>query len=106
MKNSPSNTTLSRRSLLVHGASAVVALGAAACNKGPSNCNDVSGLTPDQQAARSTLGYEDATTQPGKTCSKCAQYVPAPKVSDCGHCKVLAGTVHPNGYCKAFTAKT
>jgi len=90
----------------MHGVSAVALLGAAACDKGPSFCNDVSALNADQQAARTNLGYEDATTQAGKNCAKCAQYVPAAKVSDCGHCKVLPGAVHPNGYCRAFTAKT
>lgn len=96
---------LSRRSLLVHGASTVALLGTAACAKGPSSCNDVSSLTAEQQAARTGLGYEDTTSQPGKTCVKCSQYVPAEKVSDCGHCKILPGTVHPNGYCRAFTPK-
>jgi hypothetical protein len=90
----------------MHGASAVALFGAAACDKGPSNCNDVSSLNADQQAARTTLGYQDASTEPGKNCAKCVQYVAPPKVSDCGHCKVLAGTVHPNGNCRAFAAKT
>jgi hypothetical protein len=96
---------VSRRSLLAHGASTVALLGTAACSKGPASCNDVSALSADQQTSRSALGYEDKTSQPGKTCVKCAQYVPAEKVSDCGHCKVLPGAVHPNGYCRAFTAK-
>lgn len=101
-----SGVVLSRRSLIVTAASAVVLAGTAACEKAPASCNDVSGLTPEQQASRNALGYEDATSQPGKTCAKCAQYVPAAKASDCGKCKVLAGSVHPNGYCRAFVAKT
>jgi hypothetical protein len=96
---------VSRRSLLVHGASTLL-LGTAGCSKGPSSCNDVSTLNADQKTARDSLGYEDTTPQPGKTCVKCAQYVPAEKVSDCGHCKVLAGPVHPNGYCRAYTPKS
>jgi hypothetical protein len=97
---------LSRRSLVLHATSAVVLLGASGCEKAPASCNDVSGLSPEQQSARNALGYEDATPQPGKTCAKCAQYVPAPKVSECGKCKVLPGSVHPNGYCRAFVAKS
>ena len=97
---------LSRRSLLLGTSSAVVLAGTAACDKAPSSCNDVSGLSPEQQAGRNALGYEDTTSQPGKTCAKCAQYVPAAKVSECGKCKVLAGPVHPNGYCRAYVAKT
>ena len=97
---------LSRRSLLVHGASLVGLLGATACKNGPSSCNDVSSLSADQQNTRSTLGYMDASDQPGKNCAKCAQFVAPPKADACGSCKVLPGTVHPNGYCRAFVAKT
>lgn len=96
----------SRRSLIVGAGSAAVLAGTAACDKAPASCNDVSGLSPEQQAGRNALGYEDATSQPGKTCGKCAQYVPAARVSECGKCKVLAGSVHPNGYCRAYVAKT
>ncbi len=96
----------SRRSLLVHGASFVGLLGATACKNGPASCNDVSTLSADQQNTRSTLGYEDTSDQPGKTCAKCAQYVAPPKADQCGGCKVLPGTVHPNGYCRAFTPKS
>jgi len=97
---------VSRRSLIVHAGSAVVLLGTTACEKAPASCNDVSGLNAEQQAARNALGYEDMTSQPGKTFAKCAQYVPAAKVSECGKCKVLAGPVHPNGYCRAYVPKS
>lgn len=100
------DAVVTRRSLLVHGASGMALLGAAACGKGPSFCNDVSSLSAEQRTARTALAYEDATPQPGKTCVKCGQYVPAEKVSDCGRCKVLPGPVHPNGYCLAYTAKS
>lgn len=96
---------LTRRSLLAHGASFVGLVGVSACQKGPSFCNDVSTLSSDQQNTRTTLGYEDVSDQPGKNCAKCSQYLEAPKVDQCGKCKVLPGTVHPNGYCRAFTPK-
>lgn len=97
--------SLSRRSLLLHGASLVGFFGANACQKGPSFCNDVSALGADQQNTRTTLGYEDASDQPGKSCAKCSQYLAPPKMDQCGTCKVLPGPVHPNGYCRAFTPK-
>ena len=97
---------LSRRSLLVHGASLFGLAGVTACAKGPSSCNDVSTLSSDQQNTRTTLGYEDTSDQPGKTCAKCSQYLSPPKMDQCGKCKVLPGTVHPNGYCRAFTPKS
>lgn len=97
--------SLSRRSLLVHGASLVGFFGVTACQKGPSSCSDVSALSSDQQNTRATLGYEDLSEQPGKNCAKCSQYLAPPKMDQCGGCKVLPGTVHPNGYCRAFTPK-
>ena len=97
--------TVSRRLLLLQGASLVGALGLVGCQKGPSSCNDVSKLTGDQQNTRTTLGYEDASHEPGKSCLKCSQYTEAPSADQCGGCKVLPGPVHPNGYCRAFTPK-
>jgi hypothetical protein len=96
----------SRRALILNASSVVALLGTGACERAPSSCNDVSALSADQRAGRNALGYEDATSQPGKTCAKCTQYVPAEKISECGKCKVLPGSVHPNGYCRAFTAKS
>ena len=106
MKNASELAVVSRRSLLLQGASLVGVLGAAACAKGPpSSCNDVSSLSSDQQNTRTTLGYADTSTEPGKNCAKCNQYVAPPKIEQCGSCKVLPGGVHPNGYCRAFTPK-
>lgn len=98
--------SVSRRSLLVHGASLVGCFGATACEKGPAFCNDVSTLSSDQQNTRTTLGYEEPSDQPGKNCAKCSQYLAPPKMDQCGKCKVLPGSVHPNGYCRAFTPKS
>ncbi len=104
-KSAFADGSLSRRSLLVRGASLVGILGVSACQKGPAFCNDTSGLSSDQQNTRATLGYEDSSDQPGKNCAKCSQYLAPPKMDQCGKCKVLPGAVHPNGYCRAFTPK-
>jgi hypothetical protein len=104
-KPAPPARSLSRRSLLVRGASLVGALGVSACRKAPSFCDDVSTLSPDQRNTRTTLGYEDSSDQPGKNCAKCSQYLEPPRMDQCGTCKVLPGSVHPNGYCRAFTPK-
>jgi hypothetical protein len=96
---------LSRRLVLLQGASLLGVLGAAACQKGPQSCTDVSKLTSDQKTTRTTLGYEDFSREAGKTCVKCSQYTEPPSADQCGGCKVLPGPVHPNGYCRVFTPK-
>jgi len=102
--SNPNRPLVSRRSLLVQ-ASLVGALCAVGCAKGPSSCNDVTQLSSDQQNTRTTLGYEDASHEPGKSCAKCSQYQAPPKADQCGTCKVLPGPVHPAGGCRAFTPK-
>jgi hypothetical protein len=97
--------SVSRRLLLLQGASLLGALGALGCQKGPQSCTDVSKLTEDQKKTRTTLAYEDFSREPGKTCVKCSQYTEPPSADQCGGCKVLPGPVHPNGYCRVFTPK-
>ena len=96
---------VSRRRLFVLGGSALALLGATGCSKGPSSCNDVSGLSADDAKVRTTLEYVDKSPQPDKTCEKCQQYNKPADSNACGTCKVLKGPVHPQGYCKVFVAK-
>jgi len=94
-----------RRELLL-GCSACLALAAVAGCKGstPSSCNDTSKLSPEDINSRNALGYVDTTTEPGKVCLKCQQYVPAASADQCAGCKVLKGPIHPNGYCRVYVA--
>jgi hypothetical protein len=98
---------LSRRELLpTLGALAV--FGASACSKSappPLNCSDTTGLASADVSLRTTLGYVDVSTQPGKTCTGCSQFKPGP-ANACGGCAILKGLINPGGYCKSFTAKT
>jgi hypothetical protein len=102
---------LSRRDLLqksaAFGVLALAGAGVAACSKdaarGPS-CNDTTGLSASDTMVRQSLGYIDVSTEPGKTCVGCQQYLPTTP-STCGTCKVLRGPISPNGYCKSFVAK-
>jgi hypothetical protein len=102
---------LSRRDVLQRSAAAMgalAALGAAACgkNKVALVCTDTTGLAPTDAQIRTTLAYQDISTEPGKTCTKCQQFVEAPAAGSCGSCKVLKGPINPNGYCKSFAAKS
>jgi hypothetical protein len=100
---------LSRRDLLQRSAafSALAVFGGAACSKPaqPLNCTDTTGLAQADVQMRTALKYVDVSTQPGKTCSGCVQYLPG-AANACGNCKVLKGSVNPTGYCNSFAAKT
>lgn len=97
---------LTRRRLILIGASTAAALGAVGCKKGPpSSCTDVSGLSPADVELRKTLEYVDRSPLAEKTCEKCQQWVAPASEDQCGGCKVMKGPVHPLGYCKVFVAK-
>jgi hypothetical protein len=103
---------LSRRDVLQRsaavGALAVFGTAAAACNKSPSAaglaCTDTSGLSPTDLQVRTSLAYVDVSTEPGKMCSNCQQFI-AGAPNACGTCKVVKGPISPKGYCKSFVAK-
>jgi hypothetical protein len=99
---------LSRRDLLQQSATlgALAVFGAAACGKSnqPLNCTDTTGLAPADVQMRTALKYSDASTQPGKTCSGCVQFVAGP-ANACATCKVLKGPINPAGYCNSFAPK-
>lgn len=99
---------LSRRDVLQQSAAfgALVVLGSAACNKpAPLTCVDTTGLSPADVQVRTSLAYVDASTEPGKTCSGCQQFVAPAAAGTCGTCKVVKGPINPLGNCKSFVAK-
>jgi hypothetical protein len=100
---------LSRRDVLQQTAvvGALAALGAA-CGKERAKaliCTDTTGLSPTDVQIRTTLAYVDISTEPGKSCTNCQQFVVAPAARSCGTCKVLKGPINPSGYCKSFAVK-
>jgi hypothetical protein len=99
---------LTRRVLLQQSAAlgAFVAFGAAACNKPAAlSCTDTSSLAPADAQVRTSLAYVDTSTEPGKICSSCQQFVPPPGPGACGTCKIVKGPINPGGNCKSFVAK-
>jgi len=98
---------LSRRHLLEQGALfGVAVLGAAACGKKEAlRCMDTSTLSQPDLQVRMTLAYVDQSTEPGKFCSNCQQFLPPPAPGSCGACKIVKGPINPAGYCKSFLAK-
>jgi hypothetical protein len=82
--------TLSRSEMIEKLIAAPIAIGAFAA------------LRAQAEAAatieKKTAGY---VTHPvgGKQCSKCIQFLPP------GSCKLVKGSISPNGYCKFFSPK-
>jgi hypothetical protein len=102
---------LGRRSFMI--ASGRFALGGAAVALGckrtaglPTSCEDVTGLSDEERAARSALAYADGATKPDKACRSCQQWVAPHGDGACGGCKLLKGPIHPEGTCKAFAARS
>ncbi len=101
--------TLSRRAVLQRGAAfgALAVFGSAACSKQPASpvCTDTFGLSPGDLSVRTALAYVDNSVEPGKTCTRCQQFVPNTVGNTCGTCKVVKGPINPDGNCKSFLAK-
>ena len=99
---------LSRRDVIQETVAfgALVVLGAGACSKPKAMvCTDTSSLSPADAQVRTALAYVDTSTEVGKVCSGCQQFLPAPQPGVCGTCKVVKGPINPNGNCKSFVAK-
>ncbi len=99
---------LSRRDVL-HNAAAfgLFTVVATACGKSEPkglSCSDTTSLSAADAQVRTSLAYADTSTDPGKACAGCQQFLPGPPDA-CGSCKVLKGPINPKGNCKSFLAK-
>lgn len=92
------------RRLALLSAAAVTSRLLFACKSKP-NCNDVTGLSPDEVTARNTAaGYTEHALDAAKKCSGCAHYVGAAP-NACGGCKVVKGPIDPEATCRLWTAR-
>jgi hypothetical protein len=101
---------VSRRDVLRQSAvfGVVAAFGAVACGKekhAALSCTDTSSLSSADVQLRTVLAYADISTEPGKSCALCLQFIPAPTADACGTCKIVKGPINPKGNCKSFVAK-
>jgi hypothetical protein len=103
MSNSINRREAIRRLALLSGA-AVSSRLLLACKSKP-NCEDVSGLSPDEVTARNVAaGYAAQSPDAAKRCSGCVHYVAAAP-NACGGCKVVKGPIDPDGTCRLWTAR-
>lgn len=99
----------SRRELLRGSAAGLLVL-VSGCKKDskPFTCTDTAALAPADTAVRTALGYVEPSTEAGKDCNGCVQFVASPTDASgaCGTCKLMKGPIHPKGYCKGFAPKS
>ena len=63
--------------------------------------------TAPAQAKGSQAQYKYQSKPNGsKKCSNCTFFIPGKSASANGSCKIVDGTISPNGYCIAWSAKT
>jgi hypothetical protein len=55
-------------------------------------------------ASKDDFHYQDHPNE-DKRCANCVQFIPAADGQQLGACKIVAGTISPNGWCMAFTPK-
>jgi hypothetical protein len=71
----------------------------------------LSGLLATEAAADSSKASKESMhyqTSPNGTshCSVCKFFIPGSDPSSNGTCQIVDGSISPNGYCMAFTAKS
>lgn len=60
------------------------------------------------QAAKGSQAQYKYQTKPnsGKKCSSCTFFIPGKSATANGSCKIVEGTISPNGWCIAYSAKS
>jgi hypothetical protein len=72
---------------------------------GPSNCNDLSGVSKSEIQKREQYGYVKESTVPGSHCGNCKLYIPPDDKNKFGGCLLFDGPVCPTGFCTQYNAK-
>lgn len=67
-------------------------------------CSDVSGLSEAEIQGRESLNYVAETPNPAERCDNCALWIEPEGDSPCGGCSIMAGPIHPAGWCTAWVA--
>jgi hypothetical protein len=96
-------TTSTRRSVLRLAVALPLAVGAAACGKGPTAgaCVDPGQLSEADTTMRASLQYVDNAADPQQACGGCAYFKAAE--GGCGACEILKGPVSATGHCTSWS---
>jgi len=57
------------------------------------------------KATKQAMQYQDQPKNSQK-CADCLQFIPGPKQGASGTCKVVEGTISPDGWCAAYVKKS
>ncbi|MGB8909349.1 MAG: high-potential iron-sulfur protein [Candidatus Cybelea sp.] len=61
--------------------------------------------TAQAKGSKTQFKYQ-STPNNGKKCSQCTFYIPGSSPKANGTCKIVDGSISPNGWCSAFAAKS
>ncbi|MBY0475426.1 MAG: high-potential iron-sulfur protein [Nitrosomonas sp.] len=67
--------------------------------------NSIVGQAHAAKASKGLMKYRDEPNGE-EQCSNCMQFIPGKTPETNGECKVLKGSVSPNGWCTAYAKKT
>lgn len=70
-----------------------------------SACDDLSGLSGEELAVRTKLGYVEETPLPDNHCGNCNLYLPPKEGRKCGGCMLFKGPVFSDAYCTYWAPK-
>jgi hypothetical protein len=59
----------------------------------------------EAKGSKSQFKYQTSPSN-GKKCSTCTLFIPGSSASASGTCKVVEGSISPNGWCTAYSAKS
>lgn len=57
----------------------------------------------DGMLTQASVHYQ-MTPNKGQQCSGCAYFIPGKTPADTGSCRLVGGTIYPNGWCERFSA--
>ncbi|PSJ16887.1 high-potential iron-sulfur protein [Nitrosomonas supralitoralis] len=67
--------------------------------------NSVIGQAQAAKASKELMKYRNEPNGEEK-CSNCMQFIPGKTTDSEGECKVVEGSISPNGWCTAYAKKT
>jgi hypothetical protein len=66
------------------------------------DCTDTEALSRSEIRVRESLKYTDESPKSDQFCDNCALWKPAKSENECGGCQIMAGPIHPKGWCTAW----